>query len=62
MREITALAQGTKLKEGACRRIVVTMDEKTFLQIKTVAMREDRSISGQIFHYIRAALTSRRLI
>jgi hypothetical protein len=56
MRELTALAEGTKLKGGAVRRIVVTMSEETFLRVRDKATAEDRSLSNQIVRYVERGL------
>lgn len=52
----TAVAQGTKLKEGVCRRITVTMDEALFYRIRQPAVAEERSISNVIVHMIKREL------
>ena len=56
MRETTANAEGTKYKGGAKRRIVVTMDERLFLDLRALAVDADRSISAQIVRYLEAAV------
>jgi hypothetical protein len=57
MYEMTVTAQGTKLKGGATRRIVVTMDEKLFFDIKAFAIEDGRSISSEIVHRLQRSFT-----
>lgn len=60
MRATTAHAEGTKLKGGAQRRIVVTMDEDLFLDIRALAVDADRSISAEIVRYLKASIQKNR--
>ena len=53
MYEITAQAQGSKLKAGAQRRIAVTMDEALFLLLRSCAVEDDRSISAEIVRRVK---------
>jgi hypothetical protein len=57
MRETTAAAEGTKYKGGAKRRIVITMDERLFLDIRALAVDADRSFSAQVVRYLEKAVT-----
>lgn len=55
MLEQTKLAQGSKLKGGAQRRIAVTMDEDLFFLIRDKAAAEGRSISNLIVRQLSDA-------
>lgn len=57
MYEMTAAAQGTKLKGGATRRIAVTMDEELFLTIQALAVEDGRSISAEIVRRLKQTFT-----
>jgi hypothetical protein len=50
---VTEIAQGTKLKSGSIRRIAVTMDERLFFELKTAAIRNERSISAEVIYRLR---------
>ena len=50
---MTEIAEGTKLKSGSVRRIAVTMDERLFAELKTAAVRNERSISAEVVYRLR---------
>ena len=54
---LTRRAQGTPIKGGAQRRIVITMDEELFLRIKERAVREGRSMSNLMVRFLEEAAT-----
>lgn len=53
-----SLVEGNPTKGGAVRNIKVSMDEKIFLQIRDMAMKDERSFSAMTVRLVQRGLAA----